>query len=436
MALPSPLAPRRDTSVGSSTPARARALVIAEAWALLGEGVSALSNASGRPLARTVKLVLDPLVIRPVQNPHLGGSALDAEAAAELTTRMRDAADALRATASWFQELKRARRALRITDGNPQDLYFQRCFELARIHGEPGTEAEAVAADVVAEVQRAAGDALLARIRSALGDDAVRARLQSALDQAWARRGASDSPADATADVFAALDACVDDPDATEAPYAALVDSAAGSAAATALDEPGGACALGLTVERVPVAPALGENARKKDLPRPFDRSIFERLFAAFSSSANRELEIDAEDLLDDEAARSARPWQLAHEHSRVIMLLGREASVALDASPMHPAAAHRMLRARWSREAYVRRVLRLPAAASGVPEALREDVRVVRQGYLRRLWVRLHGRELRGHDVSAAELWDTLDGVLRSVVMDQRQRLKTALGRELPGAA
>ena len=54
-----------------------------------------------------------------------------------------------------------------------------------------------------------------------------------------------------------------------------------------------------------------------------------------------------------------------------------------------------------------------------------------MRRAYLRRLWARLHGRELRGEATAASGVWDLLDGVLRSVVMDQRDRLRRALERD-----
>ena len=112
-------------------------------------------------------------------------------------------------------------------------------------------------------------------------------------------------------------------------------------------------------------------------------------------------------------------------------MLLGAEASTALDAGRgAQPTAAHRLLAARWHREAYVRRALRLPEGTSGVPASVVDDIRTVRRGYLRRLWVRLHGRELREQPLDPRDVWDLLDGVLRSVVMDQRQRLKTMMVR------
>src|SRR6266567_2438500 len=113
---------------------RPRDMVLHEAWSALG-GVEALSGAQGGPLRRTIKLILDPLVIRPMQNPLCAGPIVTAEGAAEVITLVHAAAPVLRATAEWFTLLKQVRRRLRITDGNPQDLYFQRCFELATTAG-------------------------------------------------------------------------------------------------------------------------------------------------------------------------------------------------------------------------------------------------------------------------------------------------------------
>ena len=67
--------------VGAGSVGLPRGLVIAEAWRGL-DGVGPLSNASGLPLARTVKLLLDPLVLRPAAHPHLGAAIVTIDAAA------------------------------------------------------------------------------------------------------------------------------------------------------------------------------------------------------------------------------------------------------------------------------------------------------------------------------------------------------------------
>lgn len=439
MSAPAELTPASpDVAVAALYP---RAQVIAQAWQELGDDVAPFSNGSGRPLARTMKLILDPLVIRPVQNPGLAGGALTAAAADELRDRIRSARDELAAASAWFLELKAARKRLRITDGNPQEKYFQRCYELARRAGAPSADADAVATEVVSEIAQASGDSLLAQVRLLLRDDEKSARLEVELTEAWSRRhsrtpGTPPPSRDAIAD---ALDACTQAGPGVA--FAALVATDAGTSAASSLDDDGAARTLGLTRNTVPPVPALGETASKRDLPLPFDRSIFERLFAALSGGAAPDLAVDAQSLVEEEILRSARGWELGEEESRVALILGVEASRALDASDtgidsLHPTAAHRQLAARWRREAYVRRALRLPVELGGVPASVVADVRDVRRGYLRRLWVRLHGRELREQTIAADDLWDLLDGVLRSVVMDQRQRLKVAMGRGALGPA
>lgn len=434
MSTPTDLSPGAPPA-GVAEARHPRAQVIARAWQELGPGVAPLSNGSGRPLARTLKLILDPLVIRPVQNPGLAGGSLTDDAAVEMRDRILSSAADLSATSAWFLELKAARRRLRVTDGNPQEKYFQRCYELARTAGAPSRGADAVASEVVSEIAQASVDSLLSQVRQLLADEVLAARLGEDLVDAWVRRPAAPAgSSEATADAVAqALDEIPTGHGDTS--FDALVGTAAGTAAGDGLAAEGVAQGLGLTRHPLLRAPLLGGTASKRDLPLPFDRSIFERLFAALSGGAPPELGVDAEAVISEEIVRSARAWQLGEEASRVAMLLGAEASAALSASDSdRPTAAHRLLAARWNREAYVRRVLRLPEGLSGVPASVVDDIRAVRRGYLRRLWVRLHGRELRDQAVEARDLWDLLDGVLRSVVMDQRQRLKSAMIRGVDG--
>ena len=55
----------------------------------------------------------------------------------------------------------------------------------------------------------------------------------------------------------------------------------------------------------------------------------------------------------------------------------------------------------------------------------------------MRRLWARLHGRELRAEPIVAQEAWQLIDGAMRSVILDRRSRVKTAIARDaLEGTA
>jgi hypothetical protein len=401
-----------------------RGLLIAQAWSELGDTVAPLSNAAGRPLARTVKLILDPLVLRPVLNPWFAAGAIDIGHVDALRSRIVQSGPVLAATAAWFLVLKKERRRAGITDGNPQDLYFQRCYELASEHGHPQPDAGRRAAAVLAEIHGQDGPTMPQLREFVTGNGGELTRL---LDTAWAVAAASPAPEAVRPGEFLAT--CATRPD--HALFKALIADLAGTRGAAGLARPGVAMAVGLTDLDRPVRPVLGVSASKKTLPKPFDRSIVERLFGPLTSAVHREVLADVGTLARREIARSARPWQLADEPGRVVMVLGREASASLLGGPAEGAAAR--LRLRWEREAYVHRVLRMPSA---VPDRVRADVHQVREAYLRRLWVRVHGREVRQETVAVEELWDMLDGVLRSVILDQRDRLRSELERQALGAA
>ncbi|WP_062213948.1 hypothetical protein [Streptomyces sp. NBRC 109706] len=407
-----------------------RALLIAEVWAEFGADVAPLSNGLGQPLARTVKLLLDPLVLRPVLNPRFAAGPVRGEHVDELRATLREAGPRLAATAAWFTELKRARRAARITEGNPQDRYFQRCYELASTLGPPGRDAQRVAAEAVDEIREAAGELTVEALRRFVTDPVRSAALSAELTAAWADRASA-------VRVVPAAEVSPDPPELTTlldqlatGPDRALLDAllaqGLGSRDAVSLLAPGAALDCGLTRRERVVAPELGERASKRNLPPPFDRSVFERLFAGFTTTFQRSTMPGIPALVRQEIHRSAAPWQLADEAGRLTMVLGRRASAGLEPERATGAAgtdAAVRLAARWRREPFVHRALRLPQpAGAGVSE--------VRQAYLRRLWVRLHGRELRAEPLAADGLWDLLDGVLRSVIMDQRDRLRAVLDR------
>jgi len=382
---------------------------MADAWLALGDGVDPLSNAAGLPLARTTKLIIDPLVVRPVQNPHLARTLLAAEAAAELTERIAAAGDDLRAAAAWFVRMKQQRRARGITEGNPQEKYFQRAYELARRQGAPDERADEIAGDEVDDVH---SDARIgaADLRSYLADPGVAEAVAGAIARAWAAApddavAGAGAPDDAIAEL---LDACA----AGEGRLDEIAAAGAGSAAGLRLAVTGAARSAGLSDLDRPAPPAVGATASKNALPKPFDRSILERLFVAIAT-----LDVvttgELRDLVERQAERSALPWQIGGEPGRVVLAAGARAAAMDDETD-----ASRRLRARWQREAFVRRAQRLgTGAADGAAAA-----------FVRRLWVRLHGRELRDQPIAAGDVWDLLDGAMRSVVLDYRDRVKTEM--------
>ncbi|MGO3662833.1 hypothetical protein [Microbacterium gubbeenense] len=385
-----------------------RSRVIADAWRELGDGVRSLSNAAGLPLARTIKLVLDPLVIRPAQRPRLGHALLTDEQAAELRQRITAAADDLVATGGWFALMKKRRRERGITAGSPQDLYFQKAFELARTEGLARDDAQAVvdaALDDVHDSDRVTA----ADLREYLTTPAVADRVRQQIDDAWEGAMTGDEGETVSAAVVDALASGRGFDEFDDA-----VSALRGSASGAALRSAGEARAAGLSDLDVPNRPEVGATASKSALPAPFDRSLLERLFQQVSG-----LDISGttglSELVASEAHRSAQPWQLADEPGRVVM------ASALAATAGAGAAAVR-LDERWRREAFVRHALRTPGATD--PRA------GAREAMIRRLWARLQGRELRQMPVDAAEAWDVIDGATRSVILDRRDAAKAQMGR------
>ncbi|MGW2048975.1 hypothetical protein ACWCPF_27880 [Streptomyces sp. NPDC001858] len=449
---------------------RSRALVIDRAWRGLGPGLESLSGPGGAPLTRTVKLIVLPLIVRPSLSPELAADFLAPAQAARLDALVQESGARLRATAQWFTLLKKTRRALGIVAGHPQDLYFQRCFELATEHGAPSTDADAVARGVVQDVADAGGGRTVEALKDHLADAARRARLDGELAVAWAGR----QPVAADLGVAVALAGEVLEACGTTGPvgsvrragsagkspvYAAMVEAGHGALFGRALwaragevwGEGGLPAHLGLTARPAPPRPEVGRAASTATLPAPFDRTLFERLFVVLQSSSRREELPTVPDLVRREVGRSCAPLGLHDESLRVAVVLGGRLAVGLD--PLgagDPAAgrtaAHRAVNSRWRREASVLRARRMTVSprpdpdgsdssggdtgtSTGVLDALAQDLRTPWAAYMRRLWVRLHGRDVRAAPLGdLAAVWAVLDGVARSVMMDHRARVRSAL--------
>ncbi|MEV6542059.1 hypothetical protein [Streptomyces sp. NPDC051665] len=429
---------------------RPRAMVIDGAWRALGPGLESLSGPGGAPLTRTVKLIVLPLIVRPALHPELAADFLAPEPAARLDALMRESGTRLVATAQWFTLLKRTRRALGVVAGNPQDLYFQRCFELAAEHGEPGAGAGALARAVVEDVADADGGRTVDALKRYLADAAQHARMEVELGVAWEGRPPTPA-ADTTVAVALAsevLEACGGAEGPRNSPaYTSMVDAGLGELLGRALwthasgvwgrdDLP---AHLGLTERELPPRPQVGRGASTATLPAPLDRTLFERLFVVLQSSARRDELPTVPELVGREVGRSCAPLGLHDETLRVAVLLGGQLAVGLDplgirAPTSGRTAAHRAVNGRWRREASVLRARRMtvsprPDPDGGVLDALAQDLRTPWTAYMRRLWVRLHGRDVRDAPLTdAASAWSVLDGVARSVMMDHRARVRSAL--------
>ncbi|GIG68566.1 hypothetical protein [Phytomonospora endophytica] len=419
-----------------TAPQRPRALVIHEVWREL-RGVQALSGPQGAPLSRTVKLILDPLVIRPVQHPHCAGPLVTAEGAARLTELIRAAGAVLADTAGWFALFKRVRRLMRITDGHPQDRYFQRCFELATTVGTPDPAAgRATVEEALREMHDASEGRTVEALKAHLADPDRAAELAARLKKSWVARDETPVPGDHDDLLTAVLDAFPsgDPGPGTRRLTAARAGTASGRALWAVRDALGAgphpARELGLTAHDVPVVPSPG--ASSSGPAEPFDRTVYQRIFTVLRTSADRAELPPVAELVAAEAVRACEPWALSDETLRVVAAVG--VRLALGLRPLETGgetAAHRAVNARWRREAYVLRARRLSLAPEPAAEPLtRVAGELARpwRAYLRRLWARLHGRDVRGLGVHDTELWDLLDGVARSVILDHRDQVRRAL--------
>ena len=425
-------------------------MVIDGAWRALGPGLESLSGPGGAPLTRTVKLIVLPLIVRPALHPELAVDFLAPEPAARLDALIRESGTRLVATAQWFTLLKRTRRALGVVAGNPQDLYFQRCFELAAEHGEPAAGAGALARAVVEDVADADGGRTVDALKRYLTDAAQQDRLDGELAVAWDGRRSAPAADTATAVALAGqvLETCGETARPRDSgAYVSMVEGGHGSLLGRALwAHAGGVWGrddlpthLGLTERQLPPRPEVGRSASTATLPAPLDRTLFERLFVVLQSSARREELPTVPELVGQEVGRSCAPLGLYDESLRVAVVLGGRLAVGLDPLGIEePApgrtAAHRAVNSRWRREASVLRARRMtvsprPDPDGGVLDALAQDLRTPWSAYMRRLWVRLHGRDVRGASLAdAASAWAVLDGVARSVMLDHRARVRSAL--------
>ena len=180
-AQPYPVPVSTEAAVAVAHPRRA---VIDRAWRAIGPGVEVLSGHDGGPLRRTVKRVLDPLVLRFRSYPSFRHRSWRTKSPRRCMMSS-SAREPSCAAAAWFELLKRERRRLRITSGNAQELYFPVCFELAVTKGLPAQPdsgaAESVLRDVHADRDRTAIEVLNAYasdgfVNQELSDHPVQAR--------------------------------------------------------------------------------------------------------------------------------------------------------------------------------------------------------------------------------------------------------------------
>ena len=429
--------------VAGASPAQPRRAVIDRAWRALGPGVQVLSGDDGGPLSRTVKRILDPLVLRLRANPQYSTPVVSGEVAAQMHRLILSQRDQLCATASWFAVLKVARRKLRLTTGNAQELYFPVCFELAVTKGEPvqgdSDTAEAILRGIHGDRDRTAIEVLNRHV----ADDKVVGTLTRQLQASWR----DVRPTAAITDPFlAGLSTVLGDAGghnesaARQRVWTALVADATpynlGARARSPIpDLPWSFIDIGLSAVLPLVPPPVHGGA---DTDRPLNRSVVDRVRATLRRALDRDELPDIPLLCAEEVDRACAPWGLLAEDIQAAMVAGVE--IAVELAPLNEAATPRyrlaaQIQARLRKEAYVlhaRRYLADGEALHPRQQQVTKELAAFARPYLSRLWARLHGRDV--WQESCADVDDMralLEGVARSVSLDHRQRIKAMLELE-----
>ncbi|MDV3129695.1 hypothetical protein M1247_32655 [Mycobacterium sp. 21AC1] len=441
-------------SIGSETAtagagvesAQPRRAVIDRAWRAIGPGVEVFSGEDGGPLRRTVKRIIDPLVLRLRNNTQFSAVVLTAEVAGAAHDAILAQAPQLRAAAAWFVLLKAERRRARITTGNAQELYFPVCFELAVTKGAPRPDDHQAAATVLHDIHHGRDRTAIEVLNRYVDDTAVVVKLTRQLEHSWH----DVRPADTiTGPFFAGLATVLGPADshgaqmARQRVWSALIADATpynlGAKARTPSAElPWSIVDLGLSSVAPQQPPTVNEAAGGD---RPLDRSVVDRVRATLRRALDRDELPDVPLLCAEEVDRACAPWGLLAEDKQAGLLAGIE--VATDLCPLADSAQARYeltarMQARLAKEAYVLHARRYLADGGPIhprQEQVVADLAAFSRPYLSRLWARLHGRDVWQEPcVDVEDVRALLEGVARSVSLDHRQRIKAMLEVQAAG--
>jgi hypothetical protein len=423
-----------------------RRAVIDRAWRAIGPGVEVLSGDDGGPLRRTVKRIIDPLVLRLRSNTHYSAPFVSAEVAAAMHDVIVGHGPQLCSAAAWFELLKRERRRLRITTGNAQELYFPVCFELAVTRGVPADGDPDAAATVLRGVHGDRDRTATEVLNQFVSDRQVIDRLNEQLQDSW---GDVRAGSEITGPFLAGLTTVLGAADGHNAAAArqrvwqALIADATpynlGAAARfDAARLPWSIVDLGLTSAAPQQPPSIVGGV---DSERPLNRSVVDRVRATLRRALDRDELPDVPLLCEEEVDRSCAPWGLLAEDKQATLIAGIE--VAIDLAPLSEAATPRydlarQMQARLRKEAYVLHARRY--LADGGPlhprqQQVIDDLAAFARPYLSRLWARMHGRDVWQDPCDDVDdVRAVLEGVARSVSLDHRQRIKTMLELQVAG--
>ena len=167
----------------------------------------------------------------------------------------------------------------------------------------------------------------------------------------------------------------------------------------------------------------------------PLNRSVVDRVRATLRRAMDRDELPDIPLLCAEEVDRACAPWGLLGEDKQAALVAGIE--VAVDLDPLSDAEPTRYalssaIQARLRKEAYVLHARRYLVDGGPVHPRQRQvidELSAFARPYLRRLWARLHGRDVWQEPCDDVDdLRSLLEGVARSVSLDHRQRIKSML--------
>jgi hypothetical protein len=431
------------TAIAVSQPRRA---VIDRAWRAIGPGVEVLSGDDGGPLRRTVKRIIDPLVLRLRANAQYSAPFVDADVAVAMHDLIVGHGAQLRAAAAWFELLKRERRRLRITTGNAQELYFPVCFELSVTKGAPAQQDDGAAEAVLLEIHGDRDRTAIEVLNQYLADPAVVAGLTDQLRRSWSDVRAGP---EITGPFLAGLTTVLGPAEghtaaaARQRVWSALIADAApynlgAKAHNTEAELPWSIIELGLSSVEPQRAPAI---VGGPDSERPLNRSVVDRVRATLRRVMDRDELPDIPLLCAEEVDRSCAPWGLMAEDKQATLIAGIEIGACL--APLSESAVPRydlasQIQARLRKEAYVLHARRYLAGGGPMhprQQQVIEDLAAFARPYLSRLWARLHGRDVWQEPCDDVDdVRALLEGVARSVSLDHRQRIKAMLELQVAG--
>jgi hypothetical protein len=442
-----------DSRVVAALPGQAaghpRRSVIDQSWRAIGRGVEVLSSDDGGPLSRTVKRIIDPLVLRLRSNPEYSTPVVATGTAAAMRDLIIDSGPQLRFAAAWFEALKLERRRQRIRTGNAQELYFPVCFELAVTKGPPAPLDRETVAAVLGDIHRGRDRTAIEVLREYVASPEAVAMLADQVDRSW-RDVRADEAGEVPVGPFLAELGTVLGPanshraaTARQRVWSAVIAGATpynlgALAHVEAAELPWSIVKIGLSS----VAPQRKPEIRGgSDGDRPLDRSVVDRVRATLRRALDRDALPDIPLLCAEEVDRACAPWGLLGEDKQATLVAGIE--IAVELAPLDRSVAARyalaaQIQARLRKEAYVLHARRYLAEGGPIHPRQRqvvEDLATYAQPYLSRLWARLHGRDVWQEPCDDVDdVRSLLEGVARSVSLDHRQRIKTMLELQVAG--